>query len=397
MGEQRGRPLAAFAIVCALLAAACTPAAGSTGAAAVTSPSPVATPAPTEAPAPSAAPSEAPTAPSATPAAPFAKLRVFVAAEGDYPRAPGQLVVLESDRAAPFTEIARIPMGTWPHNVAVAPNGRWVAVADRASDQVGIVDPVSLTELARVKVGRQPHGIIWAPDSSVLYVGAERDTFITRLEAGTWRTLPALQVGVRQHTFAMSADRPNELWFTVTIDNVADHLRVYHLDTGKIEVVRTTDVHDAYFTPDGSEVWSSSSGFLDKPSDRMVVYDPVEKVVKQEIRFPGHYPFHTLKRFQDGLYYPADTSVMLLSSHYSADKGRNGASLLWVDWKARKIIDETPLGIQPFHSTYDPVGARVLVTSNVDGMVNVIDWATHKIVQKVPVPKPHGIVAVGIP
>ncbi|MBI2983566.1 MAG: hypothetical protein HYY42_05240 [Chloroflexi bacterium] len=104
-----------------------------------------------------------------------------------------------------------------------------------------------------------------------------------------------------------------------------------------------------------------------------------------------------MKRFQDGVYYPKDTSVMLLSSHYSAEKGRNGSALLWVDWKARKVIDETPLGIQPFHMTYDPIGERVLVTSNVDGMVNVIDRNTHKVVQKVAVPKAHGIVSVGIP
>jgi DNA-binding beta-propeller fold protein YncE len=263
---------------------------------------------------------------------------------------------------------------------------------------VSIVDPVELKEISRVKVGKQPHGIIWAPDSSVLYVGAEKEHFITRLEAGTWKTLPPLQVGVKQHTFAINADRPNELWFTVTMDNVADHLRVYDLATDKIkQIARATDVHDAYFTPDGSEVWSGSSGFLDKPSDRMLIYDPIEKVVKGEVKFPGRYPFHTLKRFQDGAYYPKDTSVMLLSSHYSAEKGRNGASLLWVDWKARKILDETPVGVQPFHMTYDPVGERVLFTSNVDGQVNVIDWNTHKVVQKIAVPKPHGIVAVGIP
>jgi YVTN family beta-propeller protein len=328
--------------------------------------------------------------------APYAKLRVFVAAEGAQFSGTGELYVLEASGKGEFATIAKIPMGGWPHNVAVSPDGKWVAVADRASDQVGIVDPVALKEISRVKVGRQPHALLWQPDSSVLYVGSEKENFITRLEAGTWKTLPPLQVGVKQHTFTMNADRPNELWFTVTMDNVPDHLRVYDLTTGKITQVKAFDVHDAYFTPDGSEVWSSSSGFLDKPSDRMLIYDPIEKTVKQEIKLPGRYPFHTLKRMQDGLYFPKDTSVMLLSSHYSAEKGRNGASLLWLDWKARKIIDETPVGIQPFHTTYDPVGERVLLTSNVDGMVNVIDWNTHKVVQKVPVPKPHGIVAVGI-
>jgi len=336
---------------------------------------------------------------TATAAAPefYSKLRVFVAAEGPYSGGTGELWVLESDRRSEFQTIAKIPMGGWPHNISVSPDGKWVAVADRSSDQVGIVDPVTLKELSRVKVGRQPHGIVWQPDSSVLYVGSEKENFVTRLEAGTWKTLSPLQVGVKVHTLAMNADRPNELWFTVTMDNVADHLRVYDLKTNKVTQIRTTDVHDAYFTPDGSEVWSTSSGYLDKPSDRMVIYDPIEKVVKQEIKLPGRYPFHTLKRFQDGLYYPKDTSIMLLSSHYSAEKGRNGASLLWVDWKARKVVDETPVGIQPFHMTYDPIGERVLLTSNVDGMVNVIDWNTHKVLQKLPVPKPHGIVAVGIP
>jgi len=37
------------------------------------------------------------------------------------------------------------------------------------------------------------------------------------------------------------------------------------------------------------------------------------------------------------------------------------------------------------------------VTSNVDGMVNVIDRQTRKVVQKIAVPKAHGIVSVGLP
>ena len=329
----------------------------------------------------------------------YSKLRVFVAAEGkSYFSGNGELWVLETDGTSALEVIAKIPMGTWPHNISVSPDGRWVAVANRTSHQVSIVDPVELKEISRVAVGKQPHGIIWSPDSKTLFVGAEKENFITRLEAGTWKTLPPLQVGVKQHTFAIRPDRPHELWFSVTMDKVADHLRVYDLNTDKITHVKgAVDVHDMYFTPDFSEVWSSSSGFLDKPSDRMLVYDPIEKVAKGEIRLPGRYPFHTQKRFQDGIYYMKDTGVMLLSSHYSADRGRDGSALLWVDWKARKVIDETPLGIQPFHITYDPIGERVMVTSNVDGQVNVIDAKTRKIVQKIAVPRAHGIVSVGIP
>jgi hypothetical protein len=309
--------------------------------------------------------------------------------------------VLEAEPGAPFTVVAQLPMGGWPHNLAVSPDGRWIAVANRSSHQASIVDPVAMTEVARVAVGRQPHGILWHPDGRTLFVGAERDGHITRIETGTWKLLPPLQVGVPQHVFLMRADRPNELWFTATLfgqwEHQDDHLRMYDLSTGRITKVKVQDVHDAYFTPDASEIWSSSSGFLEKPAGRMVIYDPLERVVKETIEFAGYYPFHSMKRYQDGMYFPSDSSVMVLSTHYSPEHGGEGSGLLWVDWRARRIVGHTPLGRHAFHSTYDPVGKRILTTSNIDGMVNVIDWETRAVVQKVRVPKAHGIGAVGIP
>jgi YVTN family beta-propeller protein len=85
----------------------------------------------------------------------------------------------------------------------------------------------------------------------------------------------------------------------------------------------------------------------------------------------------------------ADRSLMILSDHL-------GPGLLWVDWKERRVLSETKLGQQPFHTTYDPEGDRLLVTTNVDGMVNVIDVKTRAVVQKVSVPRAHGIGAVPI-
>lgn len=315
----------------------------------------------------------------------YAKLRVFVASENT-----DSVFVLEGAPDGQFAQVGKIPVGKTPHQMSVSPDGKWVAVNNRMANTTSIIDPVAMKEVARLMVGKQPHGIAWAPDGKTLYVAHEKDTYIARFEASTWKALPPLMVGVPQHVFTISALRPNELWFTLTNTSQGDVLRVYDLSTGEVTKVKVGDVHDAYFTPDGSEVWSSSSGFLDKPSDRMVIYDPIKKTVKQEIHFPGRYPFHTLKAFQDGAYFPTDSNVMVLSDHL-------GPSLLWVDWRERKIIGETKLGQQPFHSSYDPQGNRILVTTNVDGMVNVIDMATRKVVQKLPVSKAHGIASVGIP
>ncbi len=314
----------------------------------------------------------------------YAKLRVFVASEST-----DQVWVLEGAPDAEFALITKIPVGRMPHQLSVSPDGRFVAVNNRMAGTTSVIDPTTLKEITRVPVGKQPHGILWSPDSKTLFVASERDSYIARYDSTSWKSLPPLMVGVPQHVLAMSAARPNELWFTVTNSNENDHLRAYDLTTKQITRVKVNDVHDAYFTPDGSEIWSSSSGFLDKPSDRMVIYDPIAKTVKQEIHLKGRYPFHTLKLFQDGVYHPGNTSVMVLSDHI-------GPSLVWLDWRERRILGETKLGRQPFHSTYDPEGGRLLVTTNVDGMVNVIDMKTRQVVQKLPVTKAHGIASVGI-
>jgi DNA-binding beta-propeller fold protein YncE len=364
-------------VIAGLLLASC---AGASVAPATTGPEPDAATAPTAPPAPSPFATAQPTVDPRL----YAKLRVFVASEST-----DQVWVFDGAPDAPFALAGKIPVGRMPHQLSVSPDGKFVAVNDRMANTTSVIDPIAMKEIVRLPVGKQPHGIIWSPDAKTLFVAHERDSYIARFEAGTWKSLPPLMVGVPQHVLAISAARPGELWYTVTNSNENDHLRVYDLGTKQITKVKVNDVHDVYFTPDGTELWSSSSGFLDKSSDRMVIYDPIARTVKQEIRLKGRYPFHTLKLFQDGVYYPHNTGVMILSDHL-------GPSLLWVDWRERTIVAETKLGQQPFHATYDPEGDRMLVTTNVDGMLNVIDMKTRQVVQKLPVTRAHGIASVGI-
>jgi YVTN family beta-propeller protein len=350
-----------------------------------------ATPTPTVAPSEVAvitpAPAAAPT-PAATPTGPtYGKLRVFVASENTE-----QVWVLEGAPKEKFALVTKIPVGKLPHQMAVSPDGKYVAVNNRLGDSTSIIDPIAMKEIVRIKVGKQPHGITFSPDSKTLFVAHERDSFIMRFEVGTWKPLPPLLVGTPQHVLTIGSKRPNLLLYTVTNSTEADHLRAYDLATNTIIHFKVQDVHDAYYTPDQSEIWSSSSGFIDKPSDRMVIYDPDTFAVKEEIHLgANHYPFHTTKENQDGMYFMTDKSIMVVSDH-------KGPSLLWIDYKSRKIVAETKgIGAQPFHTTYDPLGQRILLTTNVDGMVNVIDVNTKQVVQKVAVPTAHGIVSVGIP
>lgn len=314
----------------------------------------------------------------------YSRLRIFVSSEST-----DQVWILDGKPGEPYALVGKIAVGKFPHQLGVSPDGKWVAVNNRMGNTTSVIDPLSMKEVVRLTVGKQPHGIAWSPDGKTLFVGHEKDIYIARFDASTWKPLPPLMVGVPQHVLTIAPSRPNELWFTLTNTTQVDVLRVYDLETNKITPIRVSDVHDAYFTPDESEVWSSSSGFLTKPSDRMVIYDPATKTVKTEIHLPGTYPFHTEKVDQDGMFFMADRSLMILSDHL-------GPGLLWVDWKERRVVSETRLGQQPFHTTYDPEGGRLLTTTNVDGMVNVIDVNTRAVVQKLAVPKAHGIGAVPI-
>jgi YVTN family beta-propeller protein len=365
----------ALAIVGTMVAAACASTAVEApvlrDVASYQSEPPASSPTPTPIPAPSPPPL-------------YSKLRIFVASEST-----DQVWVLDGKPGEPYELIGKIAVGKFPHQLGVSPDGKWVAVNNRMGNTTSVIDPVSMKEVARLMVGKQPHGITWSVDGKTLFVGHEKDMYIARFEAGTWKPLSPLMVGVPQHVLTIAPSRPNELWFTLTNTAQGDVLRVYDLETNKITPINVNDVHDAYFTPDESEVWSSSSGFVNKPSDRMVIYDPVTKTVKAEIHLPGTYPFHTEKVDQDGVFFMADKSLMVLSDHA-------GPGLLWVDWKERRVVSETILGKQPFHTTYDPEGNRLLTTTWSDGMVNVIDVKTRAVVQKVSVPRAHGIGAVPI-
>jgi YVTN family beta-propeller protein len=346
----------------------------------VLDPEPTASPEPTPSPEPSDEPK-----PSAPPARLYERMRVFVASEST-----ATVWVLESRNGAPYEVVNKIPVGTFPHQMGTSPDGKWIAVNNRMANSTSVIDPFAMKEVARLPVGKQPHAIGWSPDSQTLLVGHERDTYIARFEAATWRALPPLMVGVPQHVLTIARSRPNEVWFTLTNTSESDVLRMYDLDTKEIKRVKVSDVHDVFFTPDESEMWSSSSGFVDKPSDRLVIYDPEKRAVKTEIHFPGRYPFHTLKVNEDGVFTLPDTSLMLLSDHLTP-------GLLWVDWRERRIAGVTKLGKQPFHTVYDPEGGRLLTTTNGDGQVNVIDVRTRSVIQQIAIPKPHGIGAIPLP
>src|SRR5205814_10572043 len=140
-----------------------------------------------------------------------------------------QVWVLEGAPKCQFALVTKIPVGKLPHQMAVSPDGKYVAVNNRLGYSTSIIDPVAMKEIVRIKVGKQPHGITFSPDSKTLFVADERDSFIMRFETGTWKPPPTIVVRTPQHVLTIRSKRPNLLLFTVTNSTEPDHLRLYDL------------------------------------------------------------------------------------------------------------------------------------------------------------------------
>lgn len=291
---------------------------------------------------------------------------------------------------ADLQKVATIPVGKGPHNLALSPNGNWVAIDNRRSDEVSMIDTSTLQEVIRLKTGRQPHDMVFSPDSSILYIGHELDPYIARFEVGSWKELDRLQVGTAQHDISVTQDH-TELWFTVTGVRFKPGLRrvgVVDLRSGKLAQMIDTgdDAHDVIFSPDGKEAWVTNSGFLTIPSDVVNVIDVRRREVVTTLKI-GKYPFHAPKRGRDGNYVPSDAREMWFSDH-------GLKQLLAVDRVSRQVVAAVQVGAEPFHVTMIPDGT-IYVANHHSGTVSVIDGPNRKLVGTITVDKhPHGIAAL---
>lgn len=291
---------------------------------------------------------------------------------------------------ADLVRAAQIRVGKGPHNLAISPDGKWVAVDNRRSDEVSILDTAMLSERIRIKTGKQPHDLVFSADSLLLYMGHELERYISEYGVGSWEELRRFQVGTYQHDIAVAADR-SELWFTVAGGKYKHGDRrvgVVDLKAGKLvqKIDSGNNAHDVIFSPDGNEAWVTDSGFLKVPSDMVNVIDVKKREVIASL-WLGKYPFHAPKRGRDGNYLPADAKEIWFSDH-------GLGQVLVVDLKTRRLMGSVNVGAEPFHLSPTSDGL-LYVANHHSGTVSVIGMAARKLLGTIMVERhPHGIVVL---
>lgn len=105
-------------------------------------------------------------------------------------------------------ELARLPTGKWPHEIAVSPDGRRAAVVAYGGASVDLFDVPKRTKLGSIDLSPNagPHGIVWLRDGR-LVVTTERSQSVAVADPKAMRLLNSIKTDQRgTHMVAVTRD-----------------------------------------------------------------------------------------------------------------------------------------------------------------------------------------------
>ena len=294
-------------------------------------------------------------------------------ADGTSPT-PGQPSPSDAPPAAPAASIAvptifgdPIPVNPTPGYMAIAPNGRYGYIANRAEGIVTVLDTTSNAVTATIPIPTgPPQFITFSPDGSVAYVTIYNADYtynaVAFVETSSNTVTATVEVGLRPFAPETSPDG--------TLLYVPLH------DEGRVEVLDTTSAQevDSYeVVPNPHWIAVNSEGTVgytaNHESGVVSVLDLTEGGRVITTVPVGQAP-HSVAVSPDG------TRVSVVNFDSST------ASV--IDTATNTVVATIPVGSRPQDLTYAPDG-RHFYTANVDGdTVSVIDTATNRVTATIP-------------
>ena len=299
--------------------------------------------------------------------------------------------------AASFKKIASIPVGQGPHNVQVAPDGKWVWVTNNgepgkvaesmpkaehgamtgAEGGVGAVwaiDTATDTVVAKVPVGRHPAHVVVASDGRTAYITNGGDNTVSVVDTAAQRVVEVIAVGASPHGLRTRPDG-KQVWVanlkggTVSVIDTASRKQVATIAVGKGPA-------QVAFTPDGR------FGFVSLSAENQVaVIDPASRKVIRKLAV-GTVPIQ--------LYATPDSTLVLVANQGTPKKP--GTTVSVMDIAGLKVTATIKTGAGAHGVVIDRDGRNAFVTNTYANTVSVIDIAERKVVATVPVGKgPNGI------
>ena len=303
-------------------------------------------------------------------------LNLATSARAQTPDLEGTLVVVNKGAStvsivdiASARELAVLPTGTGPHEVALSSDGRIAVITDYGTNQPGnsltVVDVERLDVIRTINLGayERPHGIAFLPGDEKVVVTSEatRSVIVVDVEDGTVEdALPTAQAG--SHMLALPAPA-GSIWTS----NVRDGT-VSEIDVSTGQTTRIIDVpaqpEAIGITPDGVEVWVGSN-----EHGTVSVVDAADGSVSQVLDGFG-WPYRVL--------ITPDGSTALIPD-------LRGEELRIVDRDSRTVQHRIPLsGGAPQGVAVTPDGRIAFQSLSDQARVIIIDVETGEVISYLP-------------
>lgn len=269
--------------------------------------------------------------------------------------------------------LATIPTGQGPHEVAVSHDGRWAVVSiygnrESVGSSLLVIDLQAPTVTRAIELGagnERPHGIAFLPGDRTLLVTGEKAQRVLTVDFATGRIDSSMTTG-QPATHMIAASRDGKRAFTTNITGMT----VSAIDVPSRNVRSTftigTRIEGIAVSPDGREVWVGGN-----ESHNVMVLNGETGAVERTL--PGFGMPYRLGITPDG-----KTAVI-------SDPGAERIHLYDVATKKPKTVIEVPPvnggPASPQGVTISRDGSTAFVTLKAVGQVAVVDIASATIVK----------------
>jgi DNA-binding beta-propeller fold protein YncE len=134
-------------------------------------------------------------------------------------------------------ELARVPTGKMPHEIAISPDGRQAAVVAYGGSTINVVDIASRAKMRTIDISpnQRPHGLLWLADGRLVATAEGSDSVAVIAPDGTVTSIATGQKGTHMVVVApdnRTAHTANIASGTVSVLDLTDARKLRDLTIG---------------------------------------------------------------------------------------------------------------------------------------------------------------------
>jgi YVTN family beta-propeller protein len=200
------------------------------------------------------------------------------------PSGPDEAVTVLDREGA---EIAMIPVGKAPHDIAVSPNGLWAYQPNSASHTVTVIDAIAQRAVGEVAVGLAPGHVAFTPDSRYAYIANTLSGDVSVIATASHEVIASIAAGAGAHLPVL--DHAGRFGYVANF--ASDDLTVWQTDTNRVAARIEVGIYPHFFafSPDDRWLVVSNTG-----ESSLCLIDTVERetIARLDIgQAPAHIAF----------------------------------------------------------------------------------------------------------